>query len=97
MSAGAGTPGVLPSPLISMSDLLSPEDSAAAKKMGWQVTEVYDLRTKSVVHCVLPANNVARWNQDVVMQRINNLARAGHTPAINTLRALVRRPSKGRK
>lgn len=80
-----------------MSDLLSPEDSAAAKKMGWQVTEVYDLRTRSVVHCVLPANNVVRWDRELVMQRINNLARAGHTPAINTLRALVRRPAKGKK
>ena len=77
-----------------MADLLNDEDATQARALGWRVVEVYDLRTKRLYPTVVPANNVERWSAPALLDRIKELARRGHRPAINTLSALVR-PVKG--
>lgn len=79
-----------------MADLLNDHDAAQARAMGWQVVEVYDLRTKRLQPAVVPAADIERWSAPALLDRIKDLARRGHGPAINTLSTLVR-PVKGKR
>jgi hypothetical protein len=72
-----------------MPALLSTEDAAEALKLGWIVTEVYDIKAKRMVPCVLAAGQQS-WDREALMQKIATLARARATVAVNTLRVLAK-------
>lgn len=76
-----------------MADLLSPEDTAEAKRLGWKVIEVYDLKTKRMVVDVI-AHGHESWSRDKLMSVILTHARGNVSCACATLRAIV---TKGKK
>lgn len=71
-----------------MSDLLCPEDTLEAQRLGWQVVEVYDLKTKRMTVDVM-AHGRESWDRDVLMNTITTYARANISCARATLRAIV--------
>jgi len=76
-----------------MADLLCPEDTVEAQRLGWQVVEVFDLKTKRMVVDVM-AHGRESWNRDVLMNTITAYARANVSSARATLRAIVHKGKK---
>jgi len=80
-----------------MADLLSEASSAEARRLGWQVVEVYDLKTNKLVPALLPAAAMESWDSTALMNFVTRCARGNNSAAIETLSALVRRRPKGKK
>lgn len=76
-----------------MRDLLESPYAEEALKLGWRVLEVYDLKTKRVVPCLI-VPNAERWDRDALTARINALARARAEVAVKTLQALTSRGTR---
>lgn len=76
-----------------MADLLCPEDTLEAQRLGWQVIEVYDLKTSRMNVAVI-AHGAESWNRDQLMNRITSLARSNVSSARATLRAITHKGKK---
>lgn len=76
-----------------MADLLCPEDTAEAQRLGWQVVEVYDLKTKRMTVDVM-AHGRESWSRDALMSLITTYARSNVSSARATLRAIVHKGKK---
>lgn len=77
-----------------MKDSFDANDKAVAAERGWEVCEVYDLRTSRWLRAILPTAANPNKNAAAVQQAVIAAAGQGDGVSIRALRTLVPTPTR---
>jgi hypothetical protein len=77
-----------------MHELLSPTDRAIAAERGWELCEIYDLKTQRWLRSILPTAANPNKNALATQQAVVAAAQQGDAVSLRALQALTPAPTK---
>lgn len=76
--------------------MLSETEAVQARALGWELIEVYDLKTEKIDVAVFPADGHT-GSQPELVKHVIQLAKSGNKVALKTLQLIVKYKSKSKR